>query len=303
MSKTTVAILSSLLLVAACGNDNAKNDKASADKAGADKAGAAAADKASAGEAQPNSGSKGPGSWVRITKNDGFKELIGGAIAGGTLYHAVKDGTLYATDLASGEQKTISRKPDFGAVRWMFANGDALYSLDRDGTLWSIDAKTAARKAVGEKRGFSDTIAAASAGDNMFTVEKDGKLYRTPLATGSWKQIGKADFADTRLMFGGANGKLVSVEKDGSAFNLDTAKGDWFNRGDNGKWKHVRAAAWVGDKLYRVTSDGVLATVDEKGAVTPLGQPDFAHVVWMGSDGTSLITLETDGSLYRVAVE
>ncbi len=301
MNKTTVAILSSLLLVAACGGDKT-NDKAGQSKQGETKSGAAApADQG--GEAQPSSGTKGPGSWVRITKNDGFKQLIGGVIADGTLYHAVADGTLYATDLASGAQKTISRKPDFGGVRWMFAHGGSLYSLERDGTLWSIDPATAARKPVGEQGGFSDTAAAAAAGENLFTVEKDGTLYRTPLATGAWKQIGKADFEDTRRMFGDDSGKLVSVEKDGSAFNVDTAKGDWFNRGDNGAWKHVRAAAFVKGSLYRVTSDGVLARVDDKGALTPLGQPDFAHVVWMGSDGNALITLETDGSLYRVAVE
>jgi hypothetical protein len=257
--------------------------------------------KAEATPEQPSSGTTGPGSWKRITKSDDYKAIIGAAVHDGRLFHAVKDGTLYATDLSSGAIETVSRKPDFGGVRWMMHGGAFMLSLERDGTVYKIGAD-ASREAMGTPGAYSDTIAATASAGHLYTIEKDGTLYDTDLTTMKWKTIGKAEYSDTRAMYAGDD-HLFTVEKDGSAFHIDPAGGDWYNVGPNDAWKKTLAATYEAGTLFRVAKDGVLYAVDisDKGTMTALGKPDFAHVRWMGATGGALLTLEKDGSLYRVA--
>jgi hypothetical protein len=294
------------LVLAACGGDNKDDEGATTSEGSAGKqtaAKAAQADDSKADE-QPSSGTTGPGSWKRIGKADEYKQIIGGVVQGGALYHAVRDGTLYKTDLATGKLETISRKPDFGGIRWLLTTGDQMLSIERNGTVYTIGTD-ASREPAGKAGAYKDSIAAAAVPGKLFTIEKDGTFYITDLTTMGWTSLKKSDYGNTRYMLASGD-KVVTVEKDGSAFRIDTSspKGSWANLGDNELWKGTRAAAFHGGELYRIGADGALYRVAwPKGDNTALGKPDFQHVVWMGSDGSSLITLEKDGSLYRVATE
>lgn len=290
----------------ACGSEK-KDDPAVADP----KVGDTQKDKPPAGDQapaktadqQPSSGTKGPGSWKRITKADEFKAIIAGVVHSGAVYHAVKDGTFYKTDLESGKVETVSRKPDFGDIQWLMDAGDYMVSVEKGGTVYKISSD-ASREQMGKTGTYKDSIAAATADGKLFTIERDGRFYVTNLADMGYTSLKAADYASTNYMMATA-GKVVSVEKDGSAFNVVTeGKGKWFSLGPNDLWKGSKAATFHGGKPYRVGPDGKLYVVSwPDGKNTAIGQPDFGHVVWMGSTDGSLITLEKDGSLYRVEAE
>lgn len=302
MSKQTIVTVAALALVLGACSESKSGDKPATS---AGKTSDKTSDKTSGKTdksnvpAQPSSGTTGPGSWKRITKSDMYKRAIGAVVHAGALYHAVADGTFYRTDLATGKIATVSRKPDFGSIRWLMDAGTTMLSLEKDGTVYKI-SPDASRQAVGKRGNYKDTIAAAVADGNLYTIERDGRFFITNLQTMNWTSLKKADYANTRYMLA-TNGHVVTVERDGSAFKVVPAKGQWWSLGPNELWRGTRAAAFHGGTLYRVGGDGRLRQVEmKKGVNTPVGKPDFQHVVWMGSDGSSLITLEKDGSLYRV---
>ena len=164
------------------------------------------------------------GSWVGLGKAGEWKATVAGTVLGGKLYTAESGGGLYETNPVTGVWRQIG-KPDFGATRHLFNNGDLLYSIESDGSLYRIRPSDGAWSRAKEAGGWKNTMGSTVIGAKLYTVETSGILYETSLVTGLWKPIGKAEFARTRYLFS-ANGWLYTIE-DGGLYRVNPATGAW----------------------------------------------------------------------------
>ncbi|HKS29850.1 MAG TPA: hypothetical protein VJS44_18650 [Pyrinomonadaceae bacterium] len=78
------------------------------------------------------------GSWSRVGAAEDWSGTLAVAAIGGRLYSANKDGSLYLSQLSTG-QWVATGKSVFGNTAFMFENANRLYSIDSDGSLYMIE--------------------------------------------------------------------------------------------------------------------------------------------------------------------
>lgn len=78
------------------------------------------------------------GSWVRVGPAEDWSGTLAVAAIGGRLYSANKDGSLYLSQLSTG-QWVAAGKSVFGNTAFMFENAGRLYTIDADGSLYMVE--------------------------------------------------------------------------------------------------------------------------------------------------------------------
>jgi hypothetical protein len=154
---------------------------------------------------------------------------------------------------------------------------------------------------LGAPGSWRATLAGTVLGEQIYTVERNGGLFATVAATGQWRPIGKLEFANTAFLFA-AGSTLYTVENDGSLYSVDPHDASWQRIGEASAWRQTRAGAVLDGRLYTVESNGRLFVTDlATGQWEPIGEVEFAGTVFLFAQGSSLLSIESDGSLYRIA--
>jgi hypothetical protein len=79
--------------------------------------------------------------------------------------------------------------------------------------------------------------------------------------------------------------------------------GSYERVGEAGAWKGTLVGTGHAGRLYTIDAGGALyATDPQTGNWRQIGKADFANTSRLFSAGASLLSLEKDGSLYRVTV-
>jgi hypothetical protein len=243
-----------------------------------------------------------PGSWARVGPEGAWKATIAGTMHNGQIYTVEQGGGLFATDPASGHWRQIGRT-EFGATRLMYASGAFLYTIENDGSFYQVDPQTGAWTLVGTTGAWGNTLRGAVLDGLLYTVEKSGALYETDPSTGRWRQIGKPEFGGTAFLMA-AGGQLYTIETSGSLYRVNPHDGIWVGVGAAGAWKRTRRAAIVNRRLVTVESDGSLQIADlVDGKRKQIGGLEFGNTAFMFLVDGQVLTIETDGSLYRIGLE
>ncbi len=242
------------------------------------------------------------GSWQPVGPTGGWKNTLAGVFFRDRLYTVETNGILWRTDIDTGTWQQVGQ-PDFGNTAFMYCDAAWLYTIEKDGSLYRVSAADGTWKQVGAAGDWKDTLAGAILNGRLYTIEASGALYATDLATGKWKQIGKAEFADTKYLFA-AGTSLYAIERNGDLSWINPGDGSWKRLGAAGAWKDVRGGAVVSGLLYTAGGDGVLWETNLTSAArNKIGAADFAATTAMFAAGNVGLTIETDGSLYRVNVK
>jgi hypothetical protein len=241
------------------------------------------------------------GDWVRVGPAGAWQPTVAGTIFKGQLYTAENNGGLYRTNLLTGEWQQIGNA-DFANTVRMYAAGDSLYTIETDGSLYRVNPIDGSWAQVGPGGEWKATIAGTIFNGALYTAEDNGGLYRTNLDTGEWTQIGQNEFGSTMQMFASGD-MLYTIETDGSLYRVNPNDGTWAQVGASGAWQPTLAGTILDHWLYTTENNGGLYRTNlDTGDWQQLGQPEFGSTHFMFAMGPDLYTIETDGSLYRVAV-
>lgn len=235
-----------------------------------------------------------------------WRGTLAGAVLNDWIYTAEENGGLYRTNPYTGQWTQVGGL-EFGNTRFMFALGGWLYTIESDGSLYRVSAANGVWQQLGDSGGWMNTIAGVAwpqAAQNgvLLTVESNGGLYSTRPADGFWMQIGQQDFSNTRCMFA-VGSWLYTIEADGSLYQVDPVQGGWRRVGGAGGWSGTLAGAALNNRIYTVeASGGLFETNPASGDWHQLGAAEFGDTAFLFAAGGGLVTIERDGSLYRIAL-
>ena len=217
----------------------------------------------------------------------------------GRLYTTEKGGELYSIDLTTGKGVELGRLA-YGNPKFLVAAGNALLAIDNGGSLYRVNTADASSTAIGQAGDRRASLFAATIGDKLYTVEASGVLHETNTSTGAWKQIGKSDFLRTKFLLAGPT-SLYSLENDGNLYAVSTATGSLQQVGHSNDWVGTRVGTVLGGKLYTIEGSGSFFETDlQTGAWKQLGKREFVRMKFIFGAGTSLFSMEFEGTLYRI---
>jgi hypothetical protein len=239
------------------------------------------------------------GAWEQVGPKSAWKGTIAGAILGGRLYSAEKNGGLYVTDLKSGKWQAIG-KPEFANTKFMVSVGPNLFTIETSGTLYRVNPNDGTWQQMGGSGDWKQTVAATSLGERIFTIESGGGLYAVNPQNGGWRQLGKSEFGNTRLLFA-SRSSLYTIENDGSLYEVSPTDGTWGRIGEAGAWKKAFNGTVINEQLYTVERDGRLYCTDPRtGQRRGVGAADFDATRFLFPSEETIYTIEASGNLYRV---
>lgn len=220
--------------------------------------------------------------------------------ASGILYTIDQTGSIYKTDLSSGDYSRIG-KATFNNLKFFFTMNNRLFVIDNDGSMTQIDPVAGAWSVV-SSMGYWNLIVKVVVVANSFYAIENGMLYRyLGFNTATRKQIGGAEFYNvgTLIRFETA---LYSLINDGSFYQINTNTGEWKKIARSKTWKGNLSAV-VKDKLYTIDNSGTLnETSLSDGNKKQLDNTQFKKAAFLFEDSGKLYTSTTAGSLYEIVI-
>ncbi len=155
------------------------------------------------------------GARTPIGKAGSWRDTMGAALLGGTLYTSEVNGGLYATDLGKGTWTQVG-STDFADVVALFPAGDHLVGLETSGSLVAIARADGAWQPRGEARAWARTRASASTDGTLYTVDRSGQLFRTVLATGARRALGAPTLTDVVAIWAPGGDAIYALDAGGT---------------------------------------------------------------------------------------
>ena len=233
--------------------------------------------------------------WKRIGPLGGWGNTITAAVWDDALFTIESTGSLFRTDVTSGEWTRIGPLAFLG-TKFLLAYKKGLLSEERSGILYRIDPKTGTWEEIA---GEFDSIAATVLNDQVYTIRRNGSLCRTEPDTGESEVIADNSFVGTQHLIA-ARDRLYTIEMTGSLYCVDPKDGSWKIVGEPGGWLNTLATAPIGDRLFTVEANGGLFATDlASGEWRLVGNPDYAQTMFMFAVADVLLTIESMGDLFR----
>ncbi len=135
---------------------------------------------------------------------------------------------------------------------------------------------------------------------HLYTIDFSNGLNKTNLATGEMSKINDVNYKNTEFLFY-YRFKLYSMDKDGSLTEIDPVSGQWTLRSGISAWSEINRPVVVGSFLYAAENGSFYryGGLDPKSR-TQIGGADFYSMGRLIKNDTSLYSMISDGSLYRI---
>lgn len=220
--------------------------------------------------------------------------------ASGILYSIDQTGSIYKTDLSSGDHSRIG-KAVFNNLKFFFTMNNKLFVIDNDGSMTMIDP-VIGNWSVVSSMGYWNLIVKVVVVANTFYAIENGMLYKyLGFNTATRKQIGGADFYNVGTLIRYENA-LYSLISDGTFYEINTNTGVWKKIVRSKGWKGNLSAV-VKDKLYTIDNSGTLfENALSDGSKKQLDNSQFKKAKFLFEDSGKLYTSTTSGNLYEIVI-
>ncbi len=220
------------------------------------------------------------------------------AHASGNLYTIDQTGSIYKTDLSSGDYSRVG-KVSYPNLKFFFTANNRLFVIDSDGSMTQIDPVSgnwSVVSSIGYWKDISKVIVVA----NSFYAIENGALYKYfGFNTATRKQIGEADFYNvgTLIKYESA---LYCMVGDGIFYEINTSTGEWKKIARSRTWKGNLSAV-VKDKLYTIDNSGALyETALSDGTKKVIDNSQFKKASYLFEDSGKLYTSTKEGTLFEI---
>jgi len=235
-------------------------------------------------------------------------------------------GTLYLTDVRSGEWLVIGKDVKHPGVRLMTSDPSFVYTVEGDGSLFQIYGFDGSTKRVGVAKAWTHARAIARRPDVMKPAEGDAEVVRPAdiwtlegaeliRADGDFKRkaVGKPAHADaTHLVLADAPVTLVdsdklapesiyTVSRDFSVHAIDMATGARKELAKPGTLVGAVHVTGANGKIYGVNAKGdVTAVATKTGKATPLEAGFGKPMRFVVAVGDFLVGVDASGNFNRI---
>ena len=222
------------------------------------------------------------------------------AHSAGFLYSVDQNGSIYKTDLTSGEYSRVG-KASYSHLKFFFTLNNRLYVIDDDGSMTQIDPATG-NWSVLSNMGYWKEIAYVVVAGNTFYAIENGVLYRYyGFNTGTRKPIGEAEFYTPGFMFK-YEASLYTMVSNGTFYEINTSTGAWKKIAKSKNWRGNLSAV-VKDKLYTIEDSGAFSeTTLADGTKKELDNTQLKKSRYLFEEGGKLYTRTSEGNLYEIVI-
>lgn len=237
--------------------------------------------------------------WRPLGPPGSARGTVAAGACGGRLFLARDDGALRAVEPRSGRAVTVATQGHAG-VEALHGAGSALIAVEKQGRVSAVDPETGATKAVGQIPAPTRYPASTVLDGALYVISAEGQLFKLGLTGGAAAPVGRPEFEEVAELFG-VGGRLLALDVDGGLHDVDPTTGaaTLLKRGSG----EALAAAVSGSALFTFTEAGLLLRTQLPGGDTrQLGGADYAGTRLAVAVDGALITIEADGTLYRVEV-
>lgn len=207
------------------------------------------------------------------------------------------DGSLRAVEPRSGRTTPVATQ-GFAAVEMLHATPDGLVAIEEGGRLTAVEPLTGALRPLGQLPAPTRFPASTVHGGALYVVATSGQLYQVGLGRAAATGLGRPDFEELAELFS-VGGRLVGLDVDGGLHELDPATGEARKVKQGGG--EALAGAALGNALILFTKTGLMLRTQPPGyEARQVGGADYAGTRLAVAVDGAVITIEEDGSLYRV---
>jgi hypothetical protein len=220
--------------------------------------------------------------------------------AGGILYSIDLTGSIYKTDLATGDYTKIG-KARFNNVKFFFTANNRLFVIDTDGSMTQIDPVSGTWSVV-SSMGYWNEIARVVVVANTFYTTENGNFYKYfGFNTATRKQIGGADFYNVGTLIRYETA-LYSMIDGGTFYQINTSTGEWKKMGKSKSWTGYLSAV-IKDKLYTIDNSGTLFENSlADGSKKQLDNSQFKKAKYLFEEAGKLYFTTSANTLFEIAI-
>jgi hypothetical protein len=226
--------------------------------------------------------------------------LLISAHSAGFLYSVDQNGSIYKTDLSSGDYSRVG-KATYSHLKFFFTLNNRLYVIDDDASMTQIDP-VSGNWSVVSNLGYWKEINYVVVAGNIFYAIENGVLYRySGFNTATRKPIGEAEFYTPGFMFK-YEAALYTMVSNGSFYEINTSTGAWKKIAKSKNWKGNLSAV-IKDKLFTIEDSGAFSeTTLADGVKKELDNTQLKKSRYLFEEGGKLYTRTSEGNLYEIVI-